>query len=58
MKKLEGFVKKNGNLIVALIAMVSTVAVNGCAKQWYQPVEPEGLSEFAHGKNNVKTDFH
>ena len=46
MKKLEGFVKKNGNLIVALIAMVSTVAVNGCAKQWYQPVEPEGLNEF------------
>lgn len=46
MKRLECFVKKNGNLIVALVAMVASVAVNGCKGQWYQPAEPEGLEEF------------
>ena len=46
MKRLECFVKKNGNLIVALVAMVASVAVNGCKGQWYQPLEPEGLKEF------------
>ena len=52
MRKMEDFVKKHGNIIVAIIAMVSTVAANGCKKQWYQPVEPEGLAEF--GKRNLK----
>lgn len=46
MKRLECFVKKNGNLIVALVAMVASVAVNGCKGQWYQPAEPERLEEF------------
>ena len=46
MKKFEGFIRKKGNLIVALVALVATVAVNGCTNQWYQAKEPEGLGEF------------
>ncbi len=53
MKKLEGFIRKKGNLIVAVVALISTVAVNGCTKQWYQPKEPEGLGEFC-GKYGTK----
>ena len=53
MKKMDRFVIKKGNIIVALIAVISTVAANGCTKQWYQPKEPEGLGEFAK-RNGMK----
>lgn len=53
MKKFEGFIRKKGNLIVALVALVATVAVNGCTNQWYQAKEPEGLGEFGR-KYGVK----
>ena len=57
MKRVERFVRKKGNIIVALIAMISTVAVNGCTRQWYQPEEPEGLEEFGKCRKIACSDL-
>lgn len=46
MRKLMGLmVTKYGKLLCSIAITVTTVGVNSCRQQFYQPKEPENLRE-------------
>ncbi len=49
-KKVKAFIQKYGRQLPAIALAVASVAALCCRGDWYQPEEPEGLSEFAKRK--------
>lgn len=49
-EKVKAFIQKYGRQLPTLALTVASVATLCCRGDWYQPEEPEGLSEFARRK--------
>lgn len=46
----EKFMRKHGSSLCALAILISSVSVDVCRGNWYQPKEPEGLQDFLKGQ--------
>lgn len=49
-EKVKAFIQKYGRQLPAIALAVASAATMCCRGDWYQPEEPEGLSDFAKTK--------
>ena len=46
-EKIKNILLSHAALVTAIVSLVAPVISQSCKMLWYQPVEPDGLEEFA-----------